>query len=270
MGFQRDVNKIYIPPIVFGPALCQLQDATGEPYEGIIESVDRYSVIYQVVPDKLFDLLPVGYESKDAVLIISVEVVSNIAWLANRGLVRVEVQTPVFYKGKSGVFNMVTWENNGDSILCGRDIFGMPKIYARIDYSNQGSVFEASAASWEFDFLSFTVDKEKPPGNAQACEELWRQQYFQNTFRMTYRPMTGDGFTKKDACYTTVVKTDKIKAKPQLCSGFAKWSYPQFEDTPTQYRILQALSDLTPQQVLGAGYISFDRMSDGIQQQILD
>ena len=270
MGFQRLTDKIYIAPVVFGPALCQLQDINGKRYEGVIETVDKFSIIYEVQFDKLLDLLPSGFELVEPIMLINVEILSNIAWLAGRGLARIEVQTPVVCKGISGLFNMVTWENNGDSIICGRDIFGTPKIYARITHSYEGTVFKTTAASWEFSFLDLRVDEAKPPDDINVCEKFLQQKGFHRVIKLNYLPMTGEGFTKTDACYTTSVPTDQITNIPQFCSGSVHWFSPQFEDMPTQYRIAHALAELLPKRSIGAWHISFNRIASEVNQKILE
>jgi hypothetical protein len=271
MGFQLEKGKIYNAPVVFGPALCPLQDKDGKRFEGVLETVDKYTVVYEVERARLEEILPAAFELLSPHMIINIEELSKVAWLAGRSYKRLEVQTPVKYKGKKGLFNMITWENNGDSIIQDRDIHGIPKVFAHItNIEHHHQAFTITATSWIFKFLDFSVDLLQKPEDEETLQSIINSSDYTGIFNYRYIPMTGEGFTKSEANYVTLIPTEEIKASQRICSGTIEWHYPQFEDMPTQYYFVQKLANMKPIKYVGAYNITFERTNDKYNQQILD
>ena len=271
MGFQVEKGKIYIAPIVFGPALCALQNKAGKRYRGVQEKVDKYTLAYEVEKNGLEDILPVGFKLLSPHLIINVEALSKVALLAGRSFNRIEVQTPVIYKGKKGLFNMVTWENNGDSIIQDRDIHGIPKVFAHIsDMKMKNKVFITSATSWTFRFLDFAVVFSQKAEDEETFKKIVGSQKYEGVFNYRYIPMTEEGFSKSEVNYVTLFPTQKNEGSPQICAGAIEWHYPRFEDMPTQYSFGQKLAKLKPVKYIGASCVTFDRTNNKYNQRIID
>ena len=142
MQFQQQHDKSYLSSVVFGTALCSVQNPEGERYGGVLGHVRRFTIAYTVDQEKLEALVPEVFELTSPEIILQIESVSDVLWLAKRELCRINVRVPVTFNGEKGLFNMVTWENNGDSIIQGREVFGIPKMYAEIKKPLAGALPE--------------------------------------------------------------------------------------------------------------------------------
>lgn len=262
MSFKAQKEKIYAAPAIFGPQPCMLQNDSEQRYEGVQAFVRQYNLAYEVERAALEEFLLEGMELIAPNLLLRFEALENVAWLAGRSMNRVELLVPVKMNGKTGLYNMVTWENNGDSILAGRDIQGHAKVYACIEEENNGTN-SFKAKSWDFEFLKadFVCNSD------QTTEEIpdYLKQYG-GTFHYKYLPRTGDGFVKSDADYVLFAEEKNHVAYKSCASATFNWNRPAFEDAPTQYHYIQKIEALIPKKIVCAYFAEFEQIDDGYDQ----
>ncbi len=265
MSFQTETGKIYSDPVIFGPLPCKFQNAEGKRYQGVQAHVHQYNIAYEVESAKLETILPKGMKLIAPHLIVRFETLEKVSWLAMRGMKRIELLVPVEMDGKKGLFNMVTWEDNGDSIIFGRDIQGRAKVFAYIDEEGKKEK-HFRAKSWNFEFL--TVDFEcGGKVSAQFPEHLKNNA---GTFFYRYLPHTGEGFVKSDANYILFAEAVEHPDYYDCHNIKINWNRAEFEDAPTQYYFLQKISDLKPVSIVGAFCAEFDRTDDCYNQSIVE
>lgn len=264
MSFKLEAGKMYSAPIVFGPALCPVQNIDGNRYE-VQEHVRQYTTVYSVDQTLLDQLLPAPMRSVAPHIVVRFERLTDVAWLAGRGFDRAEVLTPVEVDGWVGLFSMVTWENNGDSILADRDTRGRAKVYGKFQIEETGDKTCFAVASWAFTFLTGEFDA-KPVVGAELPAYLT-----DNAGTFTYRqmPRTGNGFTSNDADYVVFVPKGSDAPKLTACTGSVAWKCATFEDAPTQYYFLAKLAGMGPVAPVASCFAEFDRTDDGFDQQIV-
>lgn len=262
MSFKAQNEKIYAAPAIFGPQPCMIQNGSAQRYEGVQALVRQYNLAYEVDQTALEEFLVEGMELAAPNLLLRFEVLENVAWLAGRSINRVELLVPVRMNGKTGLYNMVTWENNGDSILAGRDVQGHAKVYACIEEEADGSsCFKAK--SWDFEFLKADF----VCGSDLATDEIPDHlKGDDGTFHYKYLPRTGEGFVKPDADYVLFAEA-KDSVTYKLCDNATfEWRRPAFEDAPTQYHYIQKIEALMPKRIICAYFAEFERIDDGYDQ----
>lgn len=253
---------IGIMPIAFGPALCELQDASGKPWTGVLSQVEQYVTAYRVEPEKLARLLPEGYQSLRPVLRLNVELLRNVAWLAGKPVNRIELNTPVEYRGRRGWLNLVTWEDHVDSVLAGRDIYGISKLYAEIPIEKKGPDLRIAAEHQGFRFLEMTFHRVGVEGGCPKEADN------EGTFYPRYVPNIANR-TQPDAAYTSFTAVEPIDGKKEYCDCDFQWHAPTFEEMPAGFRMLHAIRQVEKQEVLGAYAVEFARIKNYEDQVIL-
>ena len=265
LSFKAEKEKIYTAPAIYGTEPCMLQNDEDQRYEGVQASVRQYNVAYEVDRAALEEILVEGMELISPTLVLRFEALDNVAWLAGRSMDRVELLVPVKMNGKAGLYNMVIWENNGDSIVAGRNILGHAKVFAHINEEKNDGKHTFKARSWDFEFL-----KAEFACADEAVNEL--PEYLkqpEGTFHYKYLPRTGEGFVNSDADYVLFAE-NKEEVAYKSCKAEFKWNTAAFEDAPTQYTYINQIEALTPKNIVGAYYAEFDRTDDGYDQIKID
>lgn len=260
MGCFNKENAIYTMPATFGPAICELQNSEGKPFDGVLAKVEQYVMAYRVAPDQLKEILPECFTSLRPVLRINIEVLKNIVWLAGNDYCRIEFNTPVEYRGKKGWLNLVTWENNMDSILYGRDVHGIPKLYADIEIIQKDKVTRFQAKTNNSVFLDIVHER---AGAVGGCP---KENDNEGTFHFRCLPGIDGSIAIQEIRFMTA---ETIENPKEYCNCTFKWNIPPLQDAPVSYPMFEKIASITCQEVLGAYVVTFNRTKNYSDQVIL-
>jgi hypothetical protein len=241
------LGHLFRMPTVFGPASGPRNVPARRQQHRYAH--DRVSLTIEASTDAvaLAALLPPRCSlAGEPVVSVSVECLTRLGWLAGRGYNLVMIKFPnVAYAGSEGRvigdFVAVVWESLCDSIITGRDEIAFPKIYA--DIENHRIVGDSciSSASWLgfrfFDIRATDLVAATPTASEARASLAYK-----------YIPMTGR-WGEADVEYMTMTTSDPNQPVPTLRSlriGTGTFSFRQarWEDMPTQYVIVNALSAL--------------------------
>ena len=109
-------------------------------------------ISYRTDKDKLAAYLPEPFVvAEDAIVSVSYACNKEVDWLAGHGYNLIGVNASVVFKGQvdrlQGFYTLVMWENLTDPILMGREVQGIPKIFADIpDHSIVNGTFRVKAS----------------------------------------------------------------------------------------------------------------------------
>ena len=255
-------GTICMMPVSLGPSLCPDQGPDGRPVSGVLAQVTQYVTAYRVDPDRLTALLPPGYRSLRPVLRLNVEVLDQVKWLNNGSLTRVELVTPVEYPGKKGWLNLVTWEDDVDSVLVGREIYGIPKRYAELTVQTQGPAFHLQAKRRGFCFLEMTFHRVGVEGGCPAEADN------EGNFYPRYLPAIQDR-TAAAVDETVFTPVEAIDGKKEYCDCTFQWHQADETQLPVGFPITQAIGGVPCIEVLGAYAVHFARTKRIGEQQLL-
>jgi acetoacetate decarboxylase len=109
-----------------------------KPPSGWYHDVTTMNVRYLTDREKLQALLPHPFKvAEEALVTVTYAQSRDVDWLAGRGYNLISVNAAVVFEGDQeeleGSFALVVWENLADPILPGRELTGIPKIFADID-----------------------------------------------------------------------------------------------------------------------------------------
>ena len=269
MGFQMDKDKMYMMPVVFGPAVTPRQKPGGGRwiYDGPGRTT-HYKVVCQVSGEKLKSILPEKFTLAGPYVIVTFSALRDLAWLAGKGYDIVHIEIPVFFEGEKdrirGNFEPVLWEDLTEAILTGREQLGYSKIFGTISTMTEiGHYAVGSICANEFKFLDMIVDLDQPPEDPELLRSLIADPEVRGKFHYRYLPKTGAPFTEAAEEYVCfgpnawnppadLDSGDCPPAENHFCRGELVWHRPEWEDTPTQAHIIRFLCDLDFQRYIGA------------------
>ncbi len=281
MTYPLNPELMYMMPTHFGPMSGPRQGPGGKKFafEQDQRKCKSVSVSFLTNAEQLKDFLPPRFElSGEPVVTVSETYMKEIDWLAGRGYNVLGVTFPVVYQGKkdraSGPFLTVLWENLTDPILTGREQLGFSKIYCDLPEPVVYNGEIHCAASWMgFRFLDIKLNNMKEVNAADLATPA--RPPVDGTLRgqihYKYMPRTGE-WGKEDVAYAVLSPASSNPAPPQSLyrgDGTIKFHRARWEDLPTQYMIINALSALEIKEYRGAGIE--DRVAGGSlsNQQIL-
>ncbi len=122
----------------------------------------------------------------------------DIDWLAGHGYNLISVSAPAIYEGKReklfGDYTLVMWENLTDPILTGRELQGIPKIYAYInDHSIKDGNWHTQASHFDNTFLDMTISNLRAPTATELHDNAKARQGKDNPMGVRFFPET-NGF----------------------------------------------------------------------------
>lgn len=208
---------------------------------------------YATDGDRLAALLPKRFRLIEPKLIVSLINNRRVDWLAGAGYNLLAVNVPVIFEGKDGplegVFGLVVWENMTAPILMGRDVQGVPKLYAKVDNLREfpADVISANAHLDGHRFARVLMGTSGPLEGAEL-EALRDQQRHVNWFGWRHFPNVGEPGAALSHPVLFPQEFDVWNARAG--SATIEWTVPDWPSNPTQCRIIAALADL-PQ--LGGG-----------------
>jgi acetoacetate decarboxylase len=241
MPFVFDETRSYMMPFHFGPR--QGGRGTGQYHD-----VTTMSVTYLTDRDRLSAYIPKPFEV-GVVPFVSVSYSMNrqIDWLAGHSYNIVSVNASVVFNGQedhlTGTYPLVLWENLTDPILTGREIEGIPKIYADIpDHSIIEGEWRASASHFGHKIVDLMV-KDLTPMTTAQIEEM-RNRAAQSHW-MGWKYIPNIGRPGAAVSHPTLFPTSGVTREAWVCGGGeVVWQHLTWEQNPTQFYIVNALADL--------------------------
>ena len=240
--FELDPAASYMMPAHFGARPFSPRAS------GWYRDVTSMVVSFVTDRDKLANYLPAPFSvAEDAVVTITYACNRQVDWLAGHGYNLVAVSAAAEFEGDddtlSGDYALVMWENLADPILTGRELQGIPKVYADIqDHSVIAGAWHANAGHFGHKFLDIDIAHLREPTAAEiaANEEVTRGR--DNPMAWRFFPGVG-GFNQGTNEFTTFPSENVIK-EAWVGEGTARWQQLSWEQNPTQYHIVNALADL--------------------------
>jgi len=232
-------ESFYMMPFHFGPRAQKGSAMYGD--------VTTIAVSYLTDRKMLSDYLPEPFEvGPEPLVSVSYAMNREVAWLAGGCYNLIGVNVSTVFKGKvdhlSGSYCLVLWENLTDPILTGREIEGIPKIYADIpDHTIFDGVWStcASYRGHKIDDLMIKDLNPLPPAQVKEIEKISRDG---NWMGWKYIPKTGGPGAEVN--HATLFPTNATFDHIWTGSGEVKWNRLTWEQNPTQFHIVNALEEL--------------------------
>jgi len=241
--FKFNPNENYMMPAHFGPRY------RGEKSSGWYHDVTMMAVPFVTDREKLAAYIPAPYEvAENAVVTVFYARNRDVDWLAGHGYNLLGVNASVVYKGEKetieGTYTLVMWENLTDPILTGRELQGIPKLFADIpDHTIANGKWNTSASHFGNKIVDLSVENLRAP----TAEELFAGQQAQegkdNPMGLRYMPMAG-GFGPAALQEPTTFPSESSFTDIQLGQGSIDWNTLTWEQNPTQFHIVNALAEL--------------------------
>ncbi|MBR54993.1 hypothetical protein CMK19_14635 [Candidatus Poribacteria bacterium] len=269
-------------PTHFGPSLGPRQGPDGRTFECKDNpKTTSISVSFLTNSDQIKSILPENFVLLgEPVVTVSATYMKEIEWLAGRGYNTLGVSFSVQFNGErdqaKGNFLSVLWENLTDPILTGREEIGFSKIYCELPEPRVLQGTTTCQASWMgFNFMDMSVynlnqvELQKPLSSTTKNEELT------GTLHYKYIPHTGgfpSSWGKADIAYVVLTpeKTpNRIVTEMWRGEGKVLFHHARWEDLPTQYTIVNTLSQLEIIEPRGASIVKSIGGKDLSDQRIL-
>jgi len=246
--WEEQPSTIYRMPVTFG--------GDYSPSVGPAYYPDGVSLWIQHMTDAeaLLPYVPSGLKLLSPQVTIVFSRSYNVGWLANRSYDMILVMVPVSYTYPNGTeieaqIDIVVWESCWEGcLITGREMSGVPKIYADTVYDNgtmvHGVTTKTMSAAWGgIDFLRLSATLPEPTPLPPSNMTLG------HGFQWKYFPAPADG-TKAQISQLTDYPSDARTTSQAIGSGCeVKWlpGHPgnlSFEEMPTQHVIINALANL--------------------------
>jgi hypothetical protein len=239
--FEFDPSASYVMPAHFGPRPMHPKAS------GWYRDVTAMTVSYLTDRDQLAQYLPAPFEVGDEAR-VSVFYACNrqVDWLAGHGYNMIAVSASAVFNGERdnliGPYTLVMWENLTDPILSGRELQGVPKVYADIpDHSVVAGEWRAAATHFGHPIVDLAItDLREPTGD--ELEAGQRAQATETAMGWRYLPgVSGFGETTSEP---TAFPSENEFTSVQVGAGTIRWHESTWEQNPTQFHIVNALADL--------------------------
>jgi acetoacetate decarboxylase len=248
--FTLDPNSSYMMPAHFGPRPISPKSS------GWYHDVTSLTVAYLTDRDQLAAYLPAPYEvAEEAVVSVTYARNRNVDWLAGHGYNMVTVNAAAVFHGEQGTLTgnycLVIWENLADPILTGRELQGIPKIYADIpDHSVIGGEWRCNASHFGHKILDLSVSDLRAPSEAERLAYATANDGKANPMAWRYMPeISGVGHRLTQP---TTYPSNTVLKEVMVGEGQVNWQHLSWEQNPTQFHIVNALADLPMLQSLPA------------------
>ena len=240
--FKFNPYERYMMPAHFG-GLHQ-----GENTSGWYHDVTMMVVPFLTDREKLAAYLPSPFTvAEQAIVTVAYAHSKDVDWLAGRGYNLVAVTASAVFNGENeqleGQYSLVWWENLADAILSGRELTGIPKIFADItDHSITDGLWQTNVSHFDNRILDMSVKNLRPP----TPEEIEATQAAQEgkDHPMAWRYLPGVGGFGATVSEPTTFPSESVYTGAWVGEGSLDWNHLTFEQNPTQYHIVNALADL--------------------------
>ncbi len=240
--FEFDPRRSYMMPAHFGPRPFSPKSS------GWYRDVTMMVVPFLTDRELLSAYLPAPYEvAEDAVVTVTYACNREVDWLAGHGYNLIGVSAAAVFRGEEetleGNYTLVMWENLTDPILTGRELQGIPKIYADIeDHSVLAGQWRTSASHFGHKILDMSVSDLREP----SAEEIaaYAEATAGKDHPLAWRYLPGvSGFGHAASDFTTF-PSETTLAESQVGEGRIDWNTLSWEQNPTQFHIVNALAGL--------------------------
>ena len=240
--FEFDPHSSYMMPAHFGPRPLSPKAS------GWYRDVTTMVVPFLTDPASLASYLPKPFAvAEQPVVTVTYACNRNIDWLAGHGYNLISVAAAVLFEGEkerlAGNYTLVMWENLADPILTGRELQGIPKIYADIeDHSVIAGEWHTSASHFGHKILDMSVTDLREP-TTEEIESYARGNEGKDN-PMAWRYLPGVSGIGQSVSEPTTFPSETQLTEAQVGTGRVDWQHLRWEQNPTQFHIVNALADL--------------------------
>ena len=240
--FKLEMPASYMMPAHFGPRYA------GEKSSGWYHDVTVMAIPYVTDRDKLAALLPPKFEvAQEAVISVYYVCNNQIDWLAGHSYNMIGVNASVVYRGEEetleGTYSIVIWENLADPILTGRELQGIPKVFADIpNHSINSDIWRCNASHFGHKIIDMQISDLRAPELEEIAAAHAAQAGKDNPMGWRYIQKVG-GFEPRVDEYVTFPSENRIK-QVHYGVGELDWKKLTWEKNPTQYHIVNTLKEL--------------------------
>lgn len=238
--FKFSDDQYYTMPAHFGGMPVSTDVST------TYHDVTSINIMYETDLKMLEQYVPEAFKVSEPVLSISYSRNCRVDWMAGGDYRLISVTVPVVYhpdeENLGGGFSLVVWENKATPCFPGREVTGIPKVFADIEEHHELGEKLFTHASYEGStFLQMEFLKKEKLGEAQL-EFLKKELALYNWFGWRYIPNIGKAGAALNhaTLYPQELRfTEVYRGEGRLC-----WKELTFEQNPTQAHIISALSRL--------------------------
>ncbi len=214
---------------------------------GMYHDVTTLTLSYSTEFEALARYIPRPFRLTAPTVIVLHVMNRDIDWLAGRGYNLVEAIAPVRFEGKvdrlAGYFTLVIWENLCDPILTGRELQGMPKLFATIpDALETDGQWRGEVSHFDHTFLDFSIRQttELTPSEIAAEEAAHEGKNHWMGWRFL-PPIGGLGPGLDQPTLFPIARSTTAAWRGE---GALAWRRVTWEQNPTQSHIINALAEL--------------------------
>ena len=241
-NFKIPKNGNSMMPFNFGPR------ETDQRNSGWYRDVSMLIIPYKTDAEMLRKLIPEQFKISDEPT-VSVNYARNkdIDWLAGRNYNLISVSVEAIFSGDvdevTASYNLVMWENLTDPILTGREMQGIPKIYADIDdisYDNNSANVRMSH------FTSPILDiaiSDAARLDKKIVDGIVKEKAYMKSFGYRYIPNVNPALPPVVA-EPILHNSQNIFTEMSLGKGLVNWHSSSWEQNPTQSHIINKLKRL--------------------------
>jgi hypothetical protein len=240
--FKFDSNGTYMMPAHFGPRPFSRKSS------GWYRDVTTMVVSFITDREKLASCLPERFEVADEpVITVTYACNRNVDWLAGHGYNLIGVSAAAVFRGEqdtlTGNYTLVMWENLTDPILTGRELQGIPKIYADIrDHSVLAGEWRTSASHFGHKIMDMSISGLREPTLAEV--EGYQQLTEGRDHPLAWRYLPGISGFGHSVSEATTFPSETTLSETMVGEGRVDWQRLTWEQNPTQFHIVNALGDL--------------------------
>lgn len=240
--FEPDPQGSYMMPPHFG------QRPFSPKSSGWYRDVTSMSVSFITDAERLGRYLPDPFRPAQLpVVTITYARNRDVDWLAGHGYNLVAVNAAASFEGEhdqlAGSFCLVMWENLADPILTGRELQGIPKLYADIEeHRIENGRWSTRVSHFGHGFLDLAVDGLRPPTEEEIAADAAAREGRDHPMAWRFLPAVG-GFGPCVSEFTTYPSENVIE-EAWVGTGEFSWQALNWEQNPTQFHIINALGGL--------------------------
>jgi 3-hydroxyacyl-CoA dehydrogenase len=232
----------HMMPAHFGPL------PQNEKSSGWYRDVTMMVVPYLTDREKLAAHLPEPFTvGEQPIVTVAYACSKDVDWLAGRGYNLIAVTASAIFNGENeqleGQFSLVWWENLADAILSGREMTGIPKIFADIpDHSVIDGQWHSSVSHFGNKILDMSIKNLRSP----TAEELVVAESARlgKDHPMAWRYFPAVGGSGPALSEATTFPSESVYTSALVGEGKIDWKQLSWEQNPTQCHIVNALKDL--------------------------
>jgi 3-hydroxybutyryl-CoA dehydrogenase len=206
------------------------------------------NVRYLTDREQLQALLPHPFKvAEEPLVTVTYAQSRDVDWLAGRGYNLISVNAAVVFEGDQeeleGSFALVVWENLADPILSGRELTGIPKIFADIDdHTITDGEWRCGASHFGSAIVDLSIRDLTVPTAEQIAAAQAEEASKDNPMAWRYIPAVG-GFGAAIS-EPTIYPSKNVITEAQIGEGRIEWHRLTWEQNPTQFHIVNKLADL--------------------------